>query len=95
MSITRKHYDGLHFLSAHFIVKNLVSTFFPELDESVTTDNNKQLPFGIMPVLTFGYTRFRNIYTYLTAVQSMHKFREWATLVYICLLYTSPSPRDA
>ena len=44
------------------------------VDKSMTADNDKLFPFGIVPMFTLSNTRFGDIYTYLATVQGMYKF---------------------
>ena len=39
-------------------------------------DNNKLLPFAVMPELSFGNAEFADVDAHLTAICRMHQFRQ-------------------
>ena len=58
VGVTWKHDDTLDFVATYFIVQHFVCAFLAELDESVTCNNDKLFPLGIVPMLTFSNTWF-------------------------------------
>lgn len=68
-----------------FELDNLVRTLFPLLDQAVAGNNDELLPFGVVPVLTFGDTRFADIDAYLSAVERVNQFGEGAAVVAVHL----------
>ena len=62
--ISGQHDDALNLVARDFELDDLVRTLFPLLDQAVAGNNDELLPFGVVPVLTFGDTRFADIDTY-------------------------------
>ena len=55
--ISGQHDDALNLVARDFELDDLVRTLFPLLDQAVAGNNDELLPFGVVPVLTFGDTR--------------------------------------
>ena len=83
MGIARKHDDTLDLVATDFIVQDFIGSFLTELNESVTGNDDELFPFGVMPVLSFGDTRFGDIDRNLTTIQGMYQFGEATPVVYI------------
>lgn len=63
-------------ISAYFKVQDFVRTNSSLLNEAVAADYDEELPFGVVPVLSFGDAWFAYIDTHLSAVQGVDKFCE-------------------
>ena len=85
VGIAGKHDDGLDFVTTHLVVEDFVGTFLAELDEAVARDDDELFPLGVVPMLTFGDTRLRDVDAYLSAVEGVDEFGERTTLVNIHL----------
>lgn len=53
--------DGLNLVTAHFELNYFVGTNLSLLNQPMTGYHDKELPFRIMPVLTFCDPRLQNI----------------------------------
>lgn len=76
VGIAGEHDDGLDFVTTHLVVEDFVGTFLAELDEAVARNDNKLFPLGVVPMLTFGDTRLRDVDAYLSAVEGVNQFGE-------------------
>lgn len=85
VGVTGEHDDGLDFVATNFIVQHFVGTFLAELDEAVARDDDELFPLGVVPMLTFGDTRLRDVNAHLSAVEGVDEFGERTTLVNIHL----------
>ena len=56
MGVTGKHMHRFDFITRNLEFDNFVRADFAFLNESATRNNDKKLPFTVMPMLTFGYT---------------------------------------
>lgn len=83
--ISGQHDDALNLVARDFELDDLVRTLFPLLDQAVAGNNDELLPFGVVPVLTFGDTRFADIDTYLSAVECANQLGKGATVVAVHL----------
>ncbi len=83
VGVTGEHDDGLDFVTTHLVVEDFVGTFLAELDETVARDDDELFPLGVVPMLTFGDTRLRDVDAYLSAVEGVDKFGERTPLVNI------------
>ena len=66
-------------------IQHLVGTYFTLLDKSLTAYDNKELPLGIMPMLTLGDARLGNIHAELTAFLGAEKLCKAASRVNVHL----------
>ena len=85
MGVAGKHVDALDVVAAHLELDHLVGADLPFLDEAVAAHYDEELPFGVMPMLTFGNARFANVDGDLTAVQRMDQLGKRATVVHVHL----------
>ena len=85
VSITWKHVDGFNLIAAHLKLYHFVSTNFAFLNETMSCNDNEKLPFCMMPMLTFGDARLRDVNAYLPTVKCVKKFGERPTVIYIHL----------
>lgn len=76
VGIAGKHDDGLDFVTTHLVVEDFVGAFLAELDEAVARDDDELFPLGVVPMLTFGDTRLRDVDAYLSAVEGVNQFGE-------------------
>ena len=83
--ISGQHDDALNLVARDFELDNLIRTLFPLLDQAVAGNNDELLPFGVVPVLTFGDTRFADIDAYLSAVERVDQLGEGAAVVAVHL----------
>ena len=72
------HVDGFNPVSADFELHRLPRVDIPFLYKSVTVNDNELLPFGVIPVLSLGYSGLRDVNRYLPAVKCMYKLRKRA-----------------
>ena len=75
--------DGLEPLTAHLEVQHLVRADAPLLDQGPAAHHDEQLPLAVVPVLTLGYSRFRDVDAELAALRGSKKLGEGAPLVYV------------
>ena len=61
VSVAREHNDALDFISTYLIIEDFTGSFLAKLNQTMTGNNDEQLPLGMMPMLTFGYSRLRYI----------------------------------
>lgn len=61
VSVTREHNDALDFISTYLIIEDFTGSFLAKLNQTMTGNNDEQLPLGMMPMLTLGYSRLRDI----------------------------------
>ena len=85
MRVSRQHVDGLNPLAAHLEVQDLVRADAPLLYQRPAAHHDEQLPLAVVPVLTLGYSRFRDVDAELAALRGLQKFRERAPLVCVHL----------
>jgi len=57
----------------------------PLLDQAMAAHHDKELPFGVMPVLPFGDSGLADVDGYLPTVERVNQLGEGAALVYIHL----------
>ena len=79
--ISGQHDDALNLVARDFELDDLVRTLFPLLNQAVAGNNDELLPFGVVPVLTFGDTRFADIDAYLSAVERVDQLGEGAAII--------------
>lgn len=85
VGVTREHDDRLNLFTTYLIVHHFVCAFFTELDKSVTRNNDKLFPLGVMPMLTFSDTGLRDVDAYLATVEGMNQLCErstWSTFIF-------------
>ena len=87
VGVTGEHDYTLNLLTRHFIFENLSIrvSFIAKLDESMTADYDKLLPFGVVPVLALSNSRFGDINTDLTTVEGVDEFGETTSIIDIHL----------
>ena len=83
VGVAGEHDDTLDFVTTHLVVEDFVGAFLAELDEAVARDNDELFPLGVVPMLTFGDTRLRDVDAYLSAVEGVNQFGERTTWIYI------------
>ena len=85
VSVAGEHDDGLDLVAVHFIFEDFIGAFLSHLNQTVTLDDDELFPLGIMPVLSFCNTGFRDIDADMTAVGSAYKFCERTAIINIHL----------
>lgn len=85
VGVAGEHDDTLDFVTTHLVVEDFIGAFLAELDEAVARDDDKLFPLGVVPMLTFGDTRLRDVDAYLATVEGVDEFGERTTLVNIHL----------
>ena len=85
VGITWKHVYCLYLITTYLKVENFVGIDAALLNKTVTADYDEELPFGIVPVLTFGDAWLADVDADLTAVQSVNKFCKGSPVIYIHL----------
>ena len=85
MGVAGKHVDGLYPLAAHLEVQHLVRADATLLDKRPAAHHDEQLPLAVVPVLTLGYSRFRDVDAELAALGRLQKLGERAPLVCVHL----------
>lgn len=83
VGIARKHYYTLNLVSSDFVfddsvLRRRVGIFRTHLYLSVPTDNDEQLPLGVVPMLAFSDSGFGDVNADLSAVKSVDEFGEGA-----------------
>ena len=68
--------DCFYLVSADFKIEDFVGVDATLLDEAVTAYYDKEFPFSVVPVLSFGDAWLADVYTDLPAVQGVDKFGE-------------------
>ena len=83
MRIPRQHVNALY-----VVARDLEFDDFPFgvvevafLDKPMTSNHDKELPLGVVPVLPLSDARLRNVDGDLPAVEGMHQFGKGASLV--------------
>ena len=61
MGVAWKHVNCFYLVSADFEVEDFIRTVLTLLDEAVAAYNDEELPFGVVPVLTFSDTWFADV----------------------------------
>ena len=77
--------DSLDIVTGDFELNHFISAEFTLLDEAVTGNHDEELPFGIVPMLSFRDARLGDIDGDLPAVERVDEFRERATVIGIHL----------
>ena len=87
MRIAGKHVDALDIVARDLKLDHLAFRVVEValLDEAVTTDHDKELPLGIVPMLPLGDARLADVDGDLTTVEGMHQLGEGAAGVHIHL----------
>ena len=85
MGVAGKHVDGLYPLAAHLEIQHLVRADAPLLDQGPAAHHDEQLPLAVVPVLTLGYSRFRDVDAELAALGRLQQLGERAPLVCVHL----------
>ena len=85
MGVAGEHVDGLYPLTAHLEVQHLVRTDASLLDQGPAAHHDEQLPLAVVPVLTLGDSRFRDVDAELAALRGLQQLRERAALVCVHL----------
>ena len=63
-------------LAANLELQNLVRAHSALLNKTMTAHHNEKFPFGIMPMLSLGNSRFADVDTYLTNANRLYQFCE-------------------
>lgn len=85
MGISWEHVHGLNLITAYLELDDFICAELTLLDFAVTGHHNKELPLGIVPVLSLGYSGLGDVDAYLTDIGTFHKFRKRSTWVNIHL----------
>ena len=87
VGIARQHVDALDVVACDFKFDNLPFGVVEValLDEAMTRHHDKELPLGVVPMLTLGDARLADVDAHLAAIQRMHQLGERASLVHIHL----------
>ena len=81
MGITRQHVYGFNLVTRHFKVQDFIRADTTLLNEALATDHDEELPFGMVPMLAFGNSRFADVDAYLTIVGCLEQFCKTTPLV--------------
>ena len=83
MGIAWEHVNGLDVVAIDLPFKHTPQWVveIALLDESVTFDDDELLPFGVVPMLTFGDAWLADVDGDLTCVEGVHQLCEAATLI--------------
>ena len=76
VGVAGEHNDTLDFVTTHLVVEDFVRALLAELDEAVARNDDKLFPLGVVPMLTLGDTRLRDVDAYLAAVEGVNQFGE-------------------
>ncbi len=76
MGIAGNHFHNFNLVTVHLIVQHLIRTNFTKLDQAVSADNNEFFILRMVPMLTFGNSRFRDIHRELPTIRSTNNFRK-------------------
>lgn len=85
MRVAREHVYGLDFVAGDLEVQDLVRIDAALLDERAAGDHDKELPFGVMPMLPLGHPGIGDIDTELAIAKGLDKLRERAACIDIGL----------
>ena len=85
MCIAREHDDTLDFVTRNLIVENFIGSFFAQLNQAMTGNDNELLPLGVMPMFALGDAWFADVDRDLTALEGVNEFGEGASVVHIHL----------
>ncbi len=75
--------DRFDLVSRNLKVKHLICADLAELNQSVTCDNDKEFPFGVMPMLSFGNAGFGDIHAELTTFLGFEQLGKATSIVAI------------
>ena len=64
---------SLNLISAYFKLDNLVITNLAFLNKTMSSNNNKEFPLTVIPVLSLSDTRLRYIHGELTTISSFQQ----------------------
>ena len=76
MGVAWQHVNCFYLVSADFKVQHLVASDSTLLDEAMAANNDEELPFCVVPVLSFCDAWLADVDAYLTTVQCMYEFSE-------------------
>ncbi len=79
------HVDSLDLVSGNLKLYRFPGVNVALLNQAVTSNHDKQLPLGVVPVLPLGNARAADIDRHLTAIGGMHQFRERTAVIHIHL----------
>ena len=68
MCVAGEHVYGFYLVATYFELYHLVGAYLAFLYKSVTTHHYKELPFAVVPMLSFGDAGFRDVYAHLSNV---------------------------
>ena len=66
--LDEQHMHRLYFITAHLELDHLIGSDFTLLNQAVTRNDDEELPFCVVPVLSLCYSGLTDIHTELTAV---------------------------
>ena len=79
------HVNGFDLVTAELKTDFFVRMDIALFDQRMTADDDKELPLGIMPMLTLGDAGFRDIHTELTVISGFQKLGEGAAIIAVHL----------
>ena len=85
MGVAQKHVYCFDLISADFKIEDFVGADATLLDETMAAYYDEELPFGVVPMLSFGDAWLADVDADLTAVQSVNKFCKGSPVIYIHL----------
>ena len=53
MGITREHVNSFYLITRNLEVEDFIRSVFSLLDKSMSAHDNEELPFGVVPMLSF------------------------------------------
>ena len=83
MSIARQHVNALDIITCDFELYHFICTQLALLNQTMTRHHNKELPLGIVPMLSLGNTWLGDIDAYLTSIQRMHQLSKRTAVIHI------------
>ena len=72
VGIAREHVNGLDSITGYLKLDHFVRPDLPLLNQAVTGDDDKELPFAVVPVLALGDAGFGDIDAELAVIRGLH-----------------------
>ena len=85
MGIAGQHMHRLYFITAHLELDHLIGSDFTLLNQAVTRNDDEELPFCVVPVLSLCYSGLTDIHTELAVVERFQKFGKASAVVTVHL----------
>lgn len=72
VGVAGEHVDALDVVSTDFKLNNLIRAKLTLLNQTVSRNDDEKLPFGVVPVLTFGDAGLGDIDAHLAGVEGVN-----------------------